>query len=168
MVWLYNFIFHVLRFQSTQEKHVCVLCVEFRFLQVIGKFSWMLCACFHLYDFLVSIMLGIDFVAHNNGDVNIIHFSIKNLHYFHVIIQTLNTTFLCNNMKTSIMTTTFECLTPYVLQKQKICHKSIDVHKLINASKYSYVSIHDDHGLIMIFDMHMHLNSFDTTISHGS
>ncbi len=70
---------------------------------------------FMCMTFLVLIMLGIDFVAHNNGDVNIIHFSIRNLHYFHVIIQTLNTTFLCNNMKTSIMTTTFECFTSNVL-----------------------------------------------------
>jgi hypothetical protein len=44
------------------------------------------------------------------------------------------------------------------LIKTKIHHALIDVHKFINSSKYSYISIHDGHGLIMLYDIHMHLN----------
>jgi hypothetical protein len=35
-------------------------------------------------------------------------------------------------------------------------------------SKYSYISIHDGHGLMMMYDIHMHLDSFNTIISDGS
>jgi hypothetical protein len=65
---------------------------------------------------------------------------LKNLHNSHVIIQTLNTTFLRQHY----------------------------MHKFIDSSKYSYISIHDGHGLMMMYDIHMHLNSFNTTISDGS
>jgi hypothetical protein len=49
----------------------------------------------------------------------------------------------------------------------KIHNASIDVHKFINSSKYSYISIHDGHGLMMMYDIHMHLNSFNTIINDG-
>jgi hypothetical protein len=49
----------------------------------------------------------------------------------------------------------------------KIHHVSIDVHKFINSSKYSYISIHDGHGLMMMYDIHMHLDSFNTIINDG-
>jgi hypothetical protein len=42
------------------------------------------------------------------------------------------------------------------------------VHKFINSSKYSYISIHDGHRLMMMYDIHMHLNSFNIIISNGS
>jgi hypothetical protein len=42
------------------------------------------------------------------------------------------------------------------------------VHKFINSSKYSYISIHDGLGLMMIYDIHMHLNPFNTIIGNGS
>jgi hypothetical protein len=54
------------------------------------------------------------------------------------------------------------------LIETKIHHASIDVHKFINSSKYSYISIHDGHGLMMMYDIHMHLNSFNIIISDGS
>jgi hypothetical protein len=47
----------------------------------------------------------------------------------------------------------------------RIHHALIDVHKFINSSKYSYISIHDGHGLIMMYDIHMQLNYFNTIIS---
>jgi hypothetical protein len=50
----------------------------------------------------------------------------------------------------------------------KIHHASIDVHKFINSLKYSYISIHDGHGLMIMYDMHMHLNSFNAIIIDGS
>jgi hypothetical protein len=54
------------------------------------------------------------------------------------------------------------------LIKTKINHVSINVHKFINSSKYSYIAIHDGHGLMMMFDIHMHLDSFNTITSDGS
>jgi hypothetical protein len=37
-----------------------------------------------------------------------------------------------------------------------------------NSSKYSYISLHDGHGLMMMHEIHMHLDSFNTTINDGS
>jgi len=42
------------------------------------------------------------------------------------------------------------------------------VHKFINSLKYSYISIHDHHGLMMMYDIHMHLDSFNTITNDGS
>jgi hypothetical protein len=52
--------------------------------------------------------------------------------------------------------------------KTIIHHASIDVHKFINSSKYSYITIHDGHELMMMHDIHMHLDSFNTIIDDGS
>jgi hypothetical protein len=38
----------------------------------------------------------------------------------------------------------------------------------MNSSKYSYISIHDGHELMMMYDIHMHLNSFNTITNDGS
>jgi hypothetical protein len=69
-----------------------------------------------------------------------------------------------NIAKTLTMTITLFHILSY---RNENHHTSIDVHKFINTSKYSYVSIHDHQGLMMMYDMHMHLDSFNTT-SHGS
>jgi hypothetical protein len=53
------------------------------------------------------------------------------------------------------------------LIETRIHHASTYVHKFINSSKYSYISIHDGHGLMMMYDIHMHLDSFNTIISGG-
>jgi hypothetical protein len=50
----------------------------------------------------------------------------------------------------------------------RIHHASIDVHKFIYSLKYSYISIHDGHGLMMMYNIHMHLDSFNTITSDGS
>jgi hypothetical protein len=43
------------------------------------------------------------------------------------------------------------------------------VHKFINSLKYSYISIHDGHRLLMMmYDIHMHSYSFNTITSDGS
>jgi hypothetical protein len=47
-------------------------------------------------------------------------------------------------------------------------HASIDVHKFINSSKYSYIAIHDGHELMMMHDTHMHLDSFNIVIDDDS
>ncbi len=54
------------------------------------------------------------------------------------------------------------------LIETRIHHASIDVHKFLNSSKWSYISIHDDHGLMMMYDTHVHLDSFNTIINDGS
>jgi hypothetical protein len=54
------------------------------------------------------------------------------------------------------------------LIKTRIQHASIYVHKFINSSKYSYISIHDGRRLMMMYDIHMHLNSFNTITNNGS
>jgi hypothetical protein len=47
----------------------------------------------------------------------------------------------------------------------KIHHASTDVHKFVNSLKYLYISIHDGHGVMMMYDIHMHLNPFNTITS---
>ncbi len=42
------------------------------------------------------------------------------------------------------------------------------MHKFINSLKYAYISIYDGHGLMMMYDVHMHLYSLNTIISDGS
>ncbi len=42
-------------------------------------------------------------------------FQLKNLHNFHVVIQALNTTSLCQHYEDIIMIITFKCFIPYVL-----------------------------------------------------
>ncbi len=60
----------------------------------------------------------------------------------------------------------FKCLTFCLIEtNNKPC--KIVVQKFINSSKYSYISIHDDHGLMMRYDTHMHLDSFNTTTNDG-
>ncbi len=54
------------------------------------------------------------------------------------------------------------------LIETKIHHTSTNVHKFVNSSKYSYISIHYDHGLMLMYDVHTHLNFFNTTINDGS
>ncbi len=93
-------------------------------------------------------------------------FQFKNLHNFHVIIQALNTTFFQHyeNINYDHNLQMFHIL--YFIET-RIHHASTNVHKIINSSKYSYISIHDDHGLMMMYDMDMHLDSFDTIINDG-
>jgi hypothetical protein len=50
---------------------------------------------------------------------------------------------------------------------KKIHHATIDVHKFINSSKYSCNSIHDGHGLMMLYDIQMHLDSFNIIKKYG-
>ncbi len=54
------------------------------------------------------------------------------------------------------------------LIKTRIHNASTNMHKFINSSKYSYISIHDGHGLMMMYDIHMNLDFFNTIISDGS
>ncbi len=49
-----------------------------------------------------------------------------------------------------------------------IHHASTNVHKFTNSSKYSYISIHDNQGLMMMYDIHMHLNYFNIISNDSS
>jgi len=49
-----------------------------------------------------------------------------------------------------------------------IHHALINVHKIINSLKYSYIFVHDGQGLMMMYDTHMHLNSFKIIMNDGS
>ncbi len=91
----------------------------------------------------------------------------KNLHNFHVITQALNTTFLCQHYEDINYDHNLQMFHVLCLIETRIDHASKNVHKFINSSKYSYVSIHDGHGLMMMYDIDMHLDSFDTITSDG-
>jgi hypothetical protein len=92
----------------------------------------------------------------------------KNLHNSHVIIQTLNTTFLCQHYENINHDHNLQMFHILCFIETKIHHPSIDVHKFINSLKYLYISIHDGHGLMMMYDIHMHLNSFNSILSDVS
>jgi hypothetical protein len=53
------------------------------------------------------------------------------------------------------------------ISKTRIQHTLTDVHKFIDLSKYSYVSIHDGHGLMMMYDIYMHLDSLNVTTDNS-
>jgi hypothetical protein len=87
---------------------------------------------------------------------------LNNLHNSHVIMQALNKTFSWQHYKDINNDHNLQMFHILCLIETKIHHASIDVHKFINSSKYSYISIHDGHGLMMMYDIHMHLDSFNT------
>jgi hypothetical protein len=93
---------------------------------------------------------------------------LKYVHNSHVIIKALNTISLHQHYKNinhdhNLQMSHILCLI------EKIIHNaSTNVHKFINSSKYSYILINDGHGLMMMYDIHMHLDSFNTITSKGS
>jgi len=70
---------------------------------------------------------------------------LKNLHNSHVIIQVLNTTSLCQHCEDINHDHNLQVSHIVCLIETKIHHASRNVHKFINSSKYSYISIHDGH-----------------------
>ena len=97
-----------------------------------------------------------------------INSSIKKLHNSRVIIQALNTTSLRQHYEDINHDHNLQMFHILCLIKTRIHHASTNVHKFINSSKYSYISIHDGHGLLMKDDIHMHLYSFNTITNDGS
>jgi hypothetical protein len=93
---------------------------------------------------------------------------LKNLHNFHVIIQTLNTTFSRKHFEDINHDHNLQMSHILCLIETTIHHASTNVYKFINSLKYSYISIHDGHGLMMMYNIHMHLDSFNAIISNGS
>jgi hypothetical protein len=92
---------------------------------------------------------------------------LKNLHNSHVIIQALNTTSLHQHYENINHDHNLQMSHILCLLETRIHHASIEVHKFINWLKYSYISIHNGHGLMMMYDIHMHLDSFNTITSDG-
>jgi len=93
---------------------------------------------------------------------------LKKLYIFHVIIHALNITSLCQHYEDINHDHNFQVFHILCIIKTKKHHASRDVYKFINPLKYSYISIHDGHGLMMMYDIHMHLNSFNTITNDGS
>jgi len=84
-------------------------------------------------------------------------FQLKNLHNSNVIIQPLNTT-LHQHYENINHDHNLQMFYILCFIETKIYYASIDVHKFISSPKYSYISIHDGHGFMMMYDIHMHLN----------
>jgi len=80
----------------------------------------------------------------------------------------LNTTYLHQYYKDIHHDHNLQMFHILYLIKTKIYHALIDVPKFINSWKNSYISIHNSHGLIIMYDIHMHLNFFNTITSDGS
>jgi hypothetical protein len=74
----------------------------------------------------------------------------------------LNTTFLRQHYEDINHDHNLQVFHILCFMKTKIHDASTNVHKFINSPKYSYISIHDGHGLMMMYDIHIHLNSFNT------
>jgi hypothetical protein len=91
----------------------------------------------------------------------------KNLHNFHVIIQVLNTTSLHQHYKDINHDHNLQMSYILCFIETRIYHASTYVHKFINSSKYSYISINDGHGLMIMYDIHMHLYYFNTITNDG-
>ncbi len=92
----------------------------------------------------------------------------KNLHDYFVIIYILNTTSLRQHYKDINHDHNFQMFHILCFIETKIHHASIDVHKFTNSSKYSNISIHDGHGLMMMYDIQMYLYSFNIITKDGS
>jgi hypothetical protein len=81
------------------------------------KKKMFLLTSFQLENFSMDMKVCINLkILGKNCNLDIIHFSNKVVHHFHVTIQVLNTIELYDNiMKKSIMTITFKCPTFYFL-----------------------------------------------------
>jgi len=95
-------------------------------------------------------------------------FQFKNFHNSHVIIQVLNTTSLCQQFENINHDHDLQMFNILCLIKTRIHHASTNLHKFINSSMYSYISILRGHGLMMMYDILMPLDSFNTLINNGS
>jgi len=87
---------------------------------------------------------------------------LKNIYHSHVIIQALNIIFLRQhyqdiNHDHNLQVSHVLCILETRIQS------SNDVQNFINISKYSYISIYDGHGLIMMYNEQMLLHSYYTT-----
>jgi hypothetical protein len=82
---------------------------------------------------------------------------LKTLHNSHIIIQALNTTSLCQHYEDINHDHNLQMSHILCLIETRIHHASTKVHKFINSFKYLYISIHDGHRLMMMYDIHMHL-----------
>jgi len=80
----------------------------------------------------------------------------------------LNTIFLRQHYENINHDHNFQMFHILCFIETRIHDASIDVHKFINSLKYSYISIHDGHGLMMMYDIHMHLDPLNTIINDDS
>ncbi len=92
----------------------------------------------------------------------------KKLHNSHVIIQVSNTTPLCHHYEDINHDHNLQMFHILCFIWSKLHHASTNVHKYINSLKCTYISIQDGHGLMMMYDIHMHLDFFNTITNDGS
>jgi len=92
---------------------------------------------------------------------------LKNLHNFHVIIQALNTTSLHQHYKNINHNHNLQMSHILCHIKTKIQHVTIDVHKFINSSKVFIYFNPWCSWINEMYDIHMHLYSFNTITSDG-
>ncbi len=92
---------------------------------------------------------------------------IENFYHLHVIIQAFNTNYLWQhyqdiNHDHKLQVSHVLCILETRIQS------SNDVQNFINILKYSYISIYDGHGLVMMYNTQMFLHFYYTATCNGS
>ncbi len=80
----------------------------------------------------------------------------------------MSTISLCQHYEDITYDHNFQLSHILCLVEIRIHHAPIDVQKFIISLKYSHVLIHDDHQLMIMDDIHMHLNSFIITTTENT
>jgi hypothetical protein len=80
----------------------------------------------------------------------------------------MNVIFLCQHYENINHNHNFQMCCIICFIETRINHTSTNVHKFVNSLKSLYISIHYDHALMLMYDVHMHLNFFNTTTNDGS
>jgi hypothetical protein len=117
------------------------------------------------------ILAYIENMKRSKAFVYWIHFilQLKNLLHSHVIIQNLNTKYYDNIMKTSIMIIIYKHITHFMFSKNKngTFIKHTHTHTFMNMSTYFYITIHNGHGMKMMYDTHILLCSYNKKTCNG-
>jgi hypothetical protein len=92
----------------------------------------------------------------------------KRIQHSHVIIQALNTNSLRQYFKDISSDHSLQCSNILCLIETRLQASSNEIHKFIDISKYNYLSAYDGHGLLMLYDKNMTLNSYEITTIDGS
>jgi hypothetical protein len=92
---------------------------------------------------------------------------LQNFYHLHVIIQALNTNSLWQHYRDINHDHNLQVSHVLCILQTRI-QSSNDVQNFINILKYSYISIYDGHGLIMMYNAQMFLHSYYTTTCNVS
>ncbi len=86
---------------------------------------------------------------------------LKEFYHSHAIMQALNTNSLQQHCQDINHDHNLQVSHILCILETKI-HLWNDIEKIINTSKYSYISIYGGHGLIMMYNMQIILHSYNT------